>query len=105
MLTGTVALIVESDEGAQENLDHGLIGDEWLTERWEIHPDDPLSARAVHVWEQVRARGEWRIRTRAEAEMTSSATHLRMTARLTAWEGETLVFSRAWDEEVPRDFV
>ncbi len=105
MLTGTVALIVESDEGAQENLDHGLIADESLTERWEIHPDDPLSARAVHVWEQVRSRGDWRIRTRAEAEMTASATHLRMTARLTAWEGETQVFSRTWDEEVARDFV
>ncbi len=105
MLTGTVALIVESDEGAQENLDHGLISDESLTERWEIHPDDPLSARAVHVWEQARSRGDWHIRTRAEAEMTASATHLRMTARLTAWEGETQVFSRAWDEEVPRDLV
>ncbi len=105
MLTGIVALIVESDEGAQENLDHGLIADESLTERWEIHPDDPLSARAVHVWEQLRSRGDWRIRTRAEAEMTASATHLRMTARLTAWEGETQVFSRSWDEEVARDFV
>ena len=105
MLAGTVALVVETDEGAQENLAHGLIGDEWMTERWEIRPDDPLSARAVHVWEQVRARGDWRIRTRAEAEMTASATHLRMKARLTAWEGDTQVFSRDWDDEVPRHFV
>jgi len=109
LLAGTVALVVETDEGAQENLTHGLIGDEWMTERWEIRPDDPLSARAVHVWEQVRARGDWRIRTRAEAEMTGTARHLRMTARLVAWEGapgaEVEVFRRDWDEEVPRHFV
>lgn len=105
LLTGRVALVVETDEGAQENLDHGLILDEWMTERWEIHPEDPLSARAIQVWEQRRARGDWQIRTRAEAEMTASATHLRLRARLVAWEGETQVFSRDWDEEVARNFI
>ena len=37
--------------------------------------------------------------------MTATATHLRMQARLTAWEGGTVVFERDWDEEVARDFV
>ena len=105
MLAGTRALVVETDEGAFENLSHGLVSDETLTERWEIKPDDPLSAKATHVWEQRRSRGDWAVRTRAEAEMTASATHLRMTARLQAWEGEAKVFDRVWDEEVPRDFV
>ena len=38
-------------------------------------------------------------------EMTGTATHLRMVARLTAWEGEVQVFERSFDEEVERRFV
>jgi hypothetical protein len=45
------------------------------------------------------------VRTKAEAEMTCTATHLRMTARLTAWEGDKVVFERAWDDQVARRFV
>ena len=105
LIGGTVALVVETDEGAMQDAAHGLVIDESMTERWEIRPDDPLSARAVHVWNQRRSRGDWSIRTRAEAEMTATATHLRMKASLTAWEGETEVFRRDWDEEVERRFV
>ena len=45
------------------------------------------------------------MRTRAWAEMTGTGTHLRMQARLTAWEGDAVVFDRHWDEEVERTFV
>ncbi|MFN5999457.1 MAG: CocE/NonD family hydrolase [Paracoccaceae bacterium] len=105
MIRGTQTLVVEEDGGDRENLTHGLVSGESLTERWEIHPDDPLSARATHVWEQRLSRGSWAVRTEASAEMTATATHLRMQARLTAWEGEVVVFERHWDEEVERQFV
>jgi len=105
LITGIQTLIVEDDQGDSENLDHGLVSGESLTERWEIHPDDPLSARAVHVWEQRLSRGAWAVRTRASAEMTATATHLRMSAKLEAWEGERLVFERQWQDEVEREFV
>ena len=45
------------------------------------------------------------MKTRAEAEMTATATHLRMTARLTAWEGEAIIYHRQFDDEVQRRFV
>lgn len=105
LVAGTFALVVEDDLGDAENLTHGLCSGETMSERWEIRPDDPLSARAVHVWEQRLSRGDWSVRTRAEAEMTGTATHLRHRAVLRAWEGEALVFERVWDEEVPRRFV
>ena len=105
MIRGTQTLVVEDDGGDRENLTHGLVSGESLTERWEIHPDDPLSARATHIWEQRLSRGSWAVRTEANAEMTATATHLRMQARLTAWEGEVVVFERHWDEEVERQFV
>ncbi|MBA3911981.1 MAG: peptidase S15, partial [Rhodobacter sp.] len=105
LISGLQTLVVEDDQGERENLAHGLITGERLTERWEIHPDDPLSARATHVWEQTLSRGDWAVRTRAWAEMTGTGTHLRMKARLTAWEGDAVVFDRHWDEEVERTFV
>ena len=104
LLSGIRALIVQEDGGEVENLDHGLCTSEVMTERWEIGAD-PLSARAVHVWEQRLARGDWAVRTVAEAEMTGSATHLRMVATLRAWEGERLVFERKFDDVVARRFV
>ncbi len=105
LLSGLVALVVEEDGGDVENLDHGLTTGETLTERWEIHPDDPLRAKATHVWDQRLSRGAWAVRTRAWAEMTQTATHLVMSARLTAWEGDREVFDRRWDDRVERRFV
>ncbi|MEO8243895.1 MAG: CocE/NonD family hydrolase [bacterium] len=105
LLTGRHALIVEDDGGEMENLDHGLCSSEVMSERWEIAAEDPLSARAVHVWEQHLSRGDWRVKTRAEAEMTGTPETLRMVARLTAWQGDTVVFDRRFDEEVDRRFV
>ncbi len=104
LIAGRHALVVEDDQGDPENLSHGLITGEHTTERWEIGAD-PLTARAEITWEQRLARGNWRVKTRAETVMTASASHLRMQAVLTAWEGDTVVFHRDWDEEVARNFV
>ena len=105
LLSGTHRLVVHEDGADIENLTHGLTSGESLDELWEINADDPTSARAHHVWEQRLSRGDWAVRTKAEAEMTCTATHLRMTARLTAWEGDKVVFERAWDDQVARRFV
>mgnify|MGYP006177472663 CR=1 FL=1 len=105
LISGRTALVVSDDGGDVENLTHGLCSGETMSERWEVDPADPLSARAVHVWEQRLSRGDWSVRTVATAEMTASATHLRMKATLTAWEGDGVVFERDYDDEVPRRFV
>jgi hypothetical protein len=105
LIGGRVALVVEEDTGMVRNEDHGLVTGESVAERWEIDPGDPLSAVATIRWEQRLERGDWRVRTLAETRMTGTATQLRMTARLTAWEGGQEVWSRDWDESVPRDFV
>jgi putative CocE/NonD family hydrolase len=105
LISGEVALICEDDGGDIENLSHGLISGETMREVWAIHPDDPLSARAEHMWEQRLSRGDWRVKTRVEARMTATATHLTMTAWLRAWEGETLIFEREFDNQVMRRYV
>jgi uncharacterized protein len=105
LIAGTTSLIVNDDLGDVENLTHGLCTGESMTELWEIRPDDPLSARAVHTWEQRLSRGNWAVRTEAWAEMTATASHLRLQARLVAWEGDSKIFERHFDEKVDRRFV
>jgi uncharacterized protein len=45
------------------------------------------------------------VRTEAWAEMTATPTHLRMKARLRAFEGDKMVFERDFDDQVARKFV
>ncbi|NBZ87197.1 CocE/NonD family hydrolase [Stagnihabitans tardus] len=104
LITGSRAMVVVDDLGDVKNLAHGLCTGETMTERWEIG-EGPLSAVATHTWEQRLSRGDWQVRTEAWAEMTATATHLRMRARLVAHEGAVEVFRRDWDDTVERRFV
>jgi hypothetical protein len=101
----TTSLIVNDDLGDVENLTHGLCTGESMTELWQISPDDPLSAKAVHTWEQRLSRGDWSVKTVCWAEMTATATDLIFQARLSAWEGDVMVFDRSYSDSVPRRFV
>jgi len=102
--TGCRTLTIREDTGDVVE-PHGLTHGERVQERWSIRPDDPLSARAEARWEQRLSRGDWSVRTLVETTMTGTLTDLRMTARLTAWEGEAQVFRRDWDTAVTRRFV
>jgi uncharacterized protein len=102
LITGNVALVVEDDTGLVENLSHGLITGERMAERWSIRPDDPLSAEAFFEFNQSLARGNWSVRTNGWARMTGNKEALIMTAHLEAWDGETRVFVRDWQQEVAR---
>jgi predicted acyl esterase len=103
-LTGAHVLTIVEDTGDTVE-PHGLTHGETMTERWEIAPDDPLSARATIIWDQRLSRDGRSVQTLAETEMTGNATHLRMTARVTAWEAAEMVFEREETVEVPRDWV
>ena len=105
LLSGEVSLVVAEDSGEVENLDHGLKTHESMSERWSIHPDAPASARAFCVWEQRFARGDWSVRTQASTEMWADGPDLIIRAQLQAWEGETEIFSRMYQDAVPRLFV
>lgn len=105
LISGHVALVVVDDAGLREDAAHGLITGERMTERWTVHPGDPLSAMSYFEFNQSLARGSWAVRTEGWARMTATASALLLTAHLEAWEGETQVFSRDWACEVPRDHI
>ncbi len=102
LISGAVTLVIEEGGGRTQDLSHGLITGDVMREVWTIHPDDPLCASVKIEWYQHLERNDWRVRTRAVAQMHGTASDLVMTARLEAWEGEALILARDWAESVPR---
>ena len=105
LITGTHKLIVTNDEGATENLDHGLCTSETTKEVWSIKSDDPLSARVDIVWNQELWRGAWRVATEASASMWADKQMLHMQAKIIAKEGDHEVFVREFKDSVARDHL
>ncbi|MGZ2258752.1 CocE/NonD family hydrolase [Roseobacter sp. A03A-229] len=103
--TGTVTLRIEDDFGKRRDLDHGLISGSTARETWSIHPDDPLSARGTCHWTQELERDDIRLRTETSCEMWSDPTHFHLTARLEAYENDTLIYDRDLSDSIPRDHL
>ncbi|WP_209427085.1 CocE/NonD family hydrolase [Pararhodobacter sp. SW119] len=102
---GTHRLRLITDGGHTRHESTGMETAKTITETWEIHPDDPLSARNTAHWSFHLGRGDWRIRTETRHEMTCDADSFHIRARLEAYAGEALVCRRDWDLSIPRDGV
>lgn len=74
---------------------------EWYT----YEEDDFSSPRGETWWERGLRRGNWEVRTITRTVLTCTPTHFHVHAQLDAWEGERRVYSRNWDESIPRDLV
>lgn len=94
--TSVQTIVIVDDFGEAEIVEHGLVVGGVAREWYEIHPDEPNSARLRTHWTQTLARGDWAVRTEAHAEMWSDPTHFHLTARVEAYEGDALVHARDW---------
>jgi hypothetical protein len=101
--TGMVSLIIEDDFGKTRDSDHGLIAGSVARERWDIHPDDPLSARGTCHWTEEMSRGDIHLRTETHSAMWSDAMHFDLTARLEAYENDVLIYARDHTDRIARD--
>lgn len=105
MTTGVVSLIIEDDFGKVEDSDHGLINGSIARERWDIHPDDPLSARGTCHWTDEIIRDGIHLRTETHSHMWSDAETFHLTARLEAYENDILIYERDILDEIPRNHL
>lgn len=105
MKTGIVSLAIEDDFGLRRDLDHGLISGSMARERWEIHPDDPLSARGACHWTTEMTRDDTHLRTETYSEMTCDADTFHLRARLEAYENDVLIYARDEEDSIPRDHM
>ena len=102
MKSGITTLEIIDDFGAVEDQQHGMVSGSVAREWWSVHPDDPLSARGKTHWTEERIRGDWITRTEAFAEMTSDAENFYLTARMEAYENDTLIFEKDFEETIKR---
>jgi putative CocE/NonD family hydrolase len=73
--------------------------------RYTITERDPLSARAEVEQKTWFRRGSWSIRVETRIEMSATRDAFVLKAALRAYEGLESVFSREWDEAIPRDHL
>lgn len=105
-VTGKVRLRIEDDFGEVRDPDHGLITGSTARELWTIEPNDPLSALGETHWTETLRRDDgWSVRTETFSTMRSDEEIFYLTGRIEAYEGETLVFERDFDEHIARDLV
>ena len=74
-------------------------------QRYRIGESDPLSARAEIIAHATLRRKRWTPGVHGLVELRATKDAFIVTARLTANEGEEEIFTRAWEETIPRDLV
>jgi hypothetical protein len=72
---------------------------------YSIHPEDPLSARAVMIQSCELGRGSWQVRIDTRAEMTSTRATFELDAWVEARVGSELLCRREWKASIPRTDV
>ena len=102
---GTHRLRLITDGGERREGSTGMEVAKTITETWDIHPDNPLSARAEASWSFDVGRDDWQTRTETWTEMTCDASRFHVRASLKAYDGKELFFEKTWKFSIPRDGV
>ncbi|MAX32897.1 MAG: peptidase S15 [Halomonadaceae bacterium] len=98
-------LEVINDEGTYRLDDIDMEISARVTERYRYAYGSYESVSGWTEWERSFRRGDWQVRTLTRTLMTSDADNFRLRATLDAYEGDTRVFAKSWDETIPRDLV
>jgi hypothetical protein len=72
---------------------------------FRIRDDDPLSAMGEWRWRSVRRRDGWNIAVESRMRVSATVDVFHVATDLAAYEDGRRVFSRTWDDRVPRDHV
>lgn len=103
--TGVETYIRQDDTGAVTHLHTGITVHYESEDRFDIHPDDPNSARVACRWSKRYSRGDWRAEVDTSVTVEALRDIWRVTATLEARDPDGVVKTRAWHEDIPRDHV
>ncbi|MCL7942086.1 CocE/NonD family hydrolase [Halomonas sp. ATCH28] len=98
-------LEVVHDEGRYRIDDIALEIAASVTERYSYAYGSYDSVSGWTEWQRSFKRGDWEVSTLTRTLLTSDADNFRIRATLDAWEGDTRIYARTWDETIPRDLV
>ncbi len=105
LVTGKETYLRGGDSGEVRHAHTGLTVRYCDEDRFEIHPDNPNSARGTCTWHKSYARGEWVAEVDAAVTVEALSEVWRIAARVVARDGEGELFRRDWSEDIPRDLV
>lgn len=100
--TGEIVYDVNSDGGEIRFEATDLTFGSTNTQCYRITEGDPLSAKIEYRADFSFSRGDWDVRTESELVVSCDASHFFLDGRIAAFEGKAEVFSRTWNEKVPR---
>ena len=103
--TGVETCTRYDDTGEVTHLHTGITVHYENEDRFEIHPEDPTSARLTCRWKKRYGRGDWTAELDATVSMQALPDVWRIEASLQARDADGTVTRRSWNEDVPRDHV
>lgn len=103
--SGRTEYHILDDTGETEVPGVGMTHSEVRDEVWSVVAGDPLSSKGHCAWRIDMKRGDWSVRTMAQAWMDCSEAEWKLRAKVTAWEGDAVVSDREFARSIPRDFM
>ncbi|MGI5371598.1 CocE/NonD family hydrolase [Streptomyces iakyrus] len=98
-------LDIVKDRGTVRFEDIGLEAGRRAHERYTAVADDFTSVGGETVWTMRFHRDDWDVRVVTSTRLTCDETDFFVDATLDAYEADRRVFSRTWNETVPRDLL
>ena len=93
-----------SDEGERKLLTNGMIHGSINRNTYTIKAGDPLSAHVQCEWELTVGREDWDTKLITNSEMTSDLDNFYLINTMTAMYNGEEIFTKTWNEEIPREF-
>ncbi|MFJ5273047.1 CocE/NonD family hydrolase [Streptomyces sp. NPDC088358] len=98
-------LEIVKDRGMVRIEDAGLDVGLRAHERYTAVAEDFTSVSGESAWTMRFRRGDWDVRVETRTRLTSDEAEFFVDATLDGYEGDKRVFSRTWNERVPRDLL
>ena len=105
VVTDSAVTELVDDYGKQHLKRYDLTIEEHCKERYSVKADEPTSAKASCYWKQGLKRGPWQVHTETETTMTCDMEYFYLQAYLKAFEKNTLVFEKTWQEKLKRELL
>lgn len=100
-----VTLTVTEDRGKSRLDDIDLTVGASAREDYSALLGDFTSLHGETKWERTLSRGEWNIKTITHTCLSSDEKYFYITAELDAYEGDSRIASKSWNEKIKRDYV
>ncbi|XKE46536.1 CocE/NonD family hydrolase [Halomonas organivorans] len=103
LATNEATLRVIDNDGSWRLDDLDLTLGYEVSERYTQANDDYATVSGEVVNRRTFERGDWRVEIATRTVLTGTANHFHLNATLDAYEGGERVYSRTWNEAIPRD--